>query len=49
MSMGDDPTGDCCASCVSGCGIRPTAGGCESQGNTYEYPGCSDTIQMDVA
>ena len=50
MSMGDDPTGDCCTSCVSGCGIRPTAGGCESQGNTYEYPGCSDTIQqMDVA
>jgi len=22
--------GDCCTGCVSGCGINPTAGGCES-------------------
>jgi hypothetical protein len=22
--------GECCTGCVSGCGINPTAGGCES-------------------
>ena len=28
------PGGDifCCSGCVSGCGINPTAGGCESGG-----------------
>ena len=50
MSTGDDPISDCCTGCVSGCGIHPTALGCESQGNTYEYPNCGDTVQqMDVA
>lgn len=41
-----DPIMGCCTGCVSGCGINPTAGGCESQGNTYEYPNCGDTIQQ---
>lgn len=27
----------CCTGCDSGCGINPTAGGCDSQGNTYEF------------
>jgi hypothetical protein len=46
MSLpGSGPIGDCCTGCVSGCGINPTAGGCESQGKTYEYPNCGgDTI-----
>jgi len=26
--------GNCCTGCVSGCGINPTAGGCESGGGT---------------
>ena len=30
----------CCTGCDSGCGIFPTAGGCQSGGKTYEYPGC---------
>ena len=34
---------NCCTGCVSGCGINPTAGGCESQGKTYEYATCGDT------
>jgi hypothetical protein len=38
-----DPIGGCCTGCVSGCGINPTAGGCQSQGNTWEYPNCGDT------
>jgi hypothetical protein len=25
--------GDCCTGCVSGCGINPTAGYCESKGD----------------
>jgi hypothetical protein len=25
-----DPIGGCCTGCVSGCGINPTAGGCQS-------------------
>jgi hypothetical protein len=29
--------GFCCTGCVSGCGINPTAGGCQSGGEfTYE-------------
>jgi len=32
--------GWCCTGCDSGCGIFPTAGGCQSGGKTYEYPGC---------
>jgi hypothetical protein len=41
----DPVAGECCTGCVSGCGIRPTAGGCESQGQTYEYVGCGgDTV-----
>jgi hypothetical protein len=29
--------GYCCTGCVSGCGINPTAGGCESGGEvTYD-------------
>ena len=35
--------GYCCTGCVSGCGINPTAGGCQSQGKTYEYVTCGDT------
>lgn len=27
----------CCTGCDSGCGINPTAGGCDSQGKTYEF------------
>ena len=46
MSTGDDSIGGCCTGCVSGCGIHPTAGGCQSQGKTYEYPNCGDTIQQ---
>lgn len=30
----------CCTGCVSGCGINPTAGYCESKGGTYEYVNC---------
>jgi len=33
---------DCCTGCVSGCGIYPTNGTCESQGETYEYDGCGN-------
>jgi len=44
---GGDPILGCCTGCVSGCGINPTAGGCQSQGKTYEYPNCGgDTIQQ---
>ncbi|HEX8691543.1 MAG TPA: hypothetical protein VF746_03815 [Longimicrobium sp.] len=41
-----DGTGYCCTGCVSGCGINPTAGYCESQPETYEYwsCGCPDTV-----
>jgi hypothetical protein len=28
--------GWCCTGCDSGCGINPTAGGCESGGETYD-------------
>jgi len=47
MSASDGTIGDCCTGCVSGCGINPTAGGCESQGDTWEY-WCKqgDTIQQ---
>jgi hypothetical protein len=38
----DGPINDCCTGCVSGCGIYPTNGTCESQGNTYEYPNCGN-------
>lgn len=33
------PGGYCCTGCVSGCGINPTAGGCESGGGalTADY------------
>jgi hypothetical protein len=43
--------GYCCTGCVSGCGINPTASGCESGGgNTYEYLNCgNETIKMDAA
>ena len=46
MSSSDSgSTGVCCTGCVSTCGINPTAGGCTSQGNTYDYPNCGgDTI-----
>jgi len=41
--------GNCCTGCVSGCGINPTAGGCPSQGKTYEYVTCGgcggDTLE----
>ena len=30
----------CCTGCDSGCGIFPTAGGCQSGGKTYESPDC---------
>jgi hypothetical protein len=42
MSSSDGSIGDCCTGCVSGCGIYPTNGTCESQGNTYEYDGCGN-------
>ena len=35
-TVGSEPTiGDprCCTGCTSGCGINPTAGGCESKGD----------------
>ena len=38
--------GFCCTGCDSGCGIFPTAGGCQSAGNTYEYPNCGDTVDI---
>jgi hypothetical protein len=38
--------GFCCTGCDSGCGLFPTAGGCQSAGNTYEYPGCGDTVDI---
>lgn len=34
--------GYCCTGCVSGCGYNPTAGGCESNGDT-QY---CDTTQI---
>lgn len=52
MSLpGSGPIGGCCTGCVSGCGINPTAGGCDSQGNTYEYPNCGGgtIVPMDAA
>ena len=41
--IGPGGIGYCCTGCVSGCGINPTAGGCQSQGKTYEYVTCGDT------
>jgi hypothetical protein len=40
----------CCTGCVSGCGINPTAGGCESQAKTYEFVTCgnNDTIAFEA-
>ena len=38
--------GFCCTGCDSGCGIFPTAGGCQSAGNTYEYPNCGDSVDI---
>ncbi|HEV7588889.1 MAG TPA: hypothetical protein VGO40_12305 [Longimicrobium sp.] len=51
MSAPGGPISDCCTGCVSGCGINPTAGGCASAGNTYEYPDCGagTIIPMDAA
>jgi hypothetical protein len=44
MSSTGSPGGFCCTGCVSGCGINPTAGGCESgDRQTYEYD-CNGTI-----
>lgn len=37
-----DPYPICCTGCDSGCGINPTAGGCQSQPQTYEYVTCGD-------
>jgi len=50
-SSGDGTINDCCTGCVSGCGIYPTNGTCESQGNTYEYPNCGNgetIVPMDA-
>jgi hypothetical protein len=47
----DGGINDCCTGCVSGCGIYPTNGTCESQGNTYEYPNCGNgetIVPMDA-
>jgi len=51
MSESTDPVFGCCTGCVSGCGINPTAGGCQSQGKTYEYPNCGGgtIVPMDAA
>jgi len=38
--------GYCCTGCVSGCGINPTAGGCQSGGQTFDKLAC---YQEDVA
>lgn len=38
----------CCTGCDSGCGINPTAGGCESQGKTYEYVTCGQQDAMQA-
>ena len=32
--------GYCCTGCDSGCGINPTAGGCESGGPTFDDFAC---------
>jgi len=46
---GTDPILGCCTGCVSGCGINPTAGGCQSQGKTYEYPNCGGGTIQEMA
>jgi hypothetical protein len=46
---GPDPILGCCTGCVSGCGINPTAGGCQSQGKTYEYVGCGGGTIQEMA
>lgn len=33
----------CCTGCDSGCGIFPTAGGCQSNGDS-KYPYCGDSV-----
>ena len=40
--------GWCCTGCDSGCGIFPTAGGCQSGGKTYEYPGCDSVYPCNT-
>jgi hypothetical protein len=41
--------GNCCTGCVSGCGINPTAGGCQSQGQTYEFVTCGQDTTIVAA
>jgi len=38
--------GFCCTGCTSGCGINPTAGGCESGGGGYTT---IEAAQADIA
>ncbi|HET7460218.1 MAG TPA: hypothetical protein VFJ82_03185 [Longimicrobium sp.] len=38
--------GFCCTGCTSGCGINPTAGGCESGNNSGDFA-CMDQVAVD--
>jgi len=38
--------GYCCTGCTSGCGINPTAGGCESGSNSGDIA-CFDQVAVD--
>jgi hypothetical protein len=39
-----DPINDCCTGCTSGCGINPTAGGCESASGDAMCPAEPGTL-----
>jgi hypothetical protein len=41
--------GYCCTGCDSGCGINPTAGGCESGGQTFKTFPCGEVVPVDAA
>ena len=41
LKIGTGGVGYCCTGCVSGCGINPTAGYCESQADTNDPYACN--------
>jgi hypothetical protein len=48
MSIGGTGGGYCCTGCDSGCGINPTAGGCESGGQTFKDFACGADLPRDA-
>ena len=40
LSISTGGVGYCCTGCVSGCGINPTAGYCESQADSADVRAC---------